>query len=671
MTALGAPSVVSSETDLRGLADTAQRALEADVVVILELTAGGEPAIVSTVGLGAEQRERLEPALVALAGALVAGEPLDLPSLQGCGTPGVAGLCDRGYASALGAARCIAKGRGAAVVAVGRQPGGLENPELTEVFALQAATALDRPFRRRSGSMTDRLESLAALDQLVLSATTLEQLSAALTELIAPLFGAASTGITVWDDQRQVLRLLVGSFGSDEAEDAFWPVSAQDVRSHSARVFTTGRSYFSNDVFSDPGFADGFGERFAVRRVLSVPLVLAGQVIGVLHLVDKEDEFTTDDLDRAEALSTKIAAVVELARAHVRLRTQRRLEEVLSDAAVALASGESAQSSLVPAFAELGRSAEASLLALISRDDEPILWRRGDVLAETERNVLAEAATMPGVRAYVVGPQFGDPTGWAVFHAPVHLGAQRLGTLVALRAWAAPFNVEERHAVVRLANLAALARATERYQQQRAELARLHERQRIAEDLHDDVAQLLFAAQLSLDSALERDGVDGEVVGGIAQARGLLVRGDTAIRTVINRLSGPPASDLARRLASAVARVEDACSQAIHLEMPADAVLAAKGLGGLLTDALVELAQHAAMSAAAQEGPCRITVRLARLETHSLVLTIEDDGVGRSRRDTRDLTAVRQVLRANGGTLRIRTEPTGTSLVIATVPVQG
>lgn len=671
MTALEAPSPASGETDLRSLADTAQRALDADVLVILELSAGGEPAIVSALGLSADQRDRLAPALLALAGALIVGEPLDVPSLPGCGTPGAAGLCDHGYASVLAAARCLAEGRGAAVVAIGRQPGRLKNSELTEVFALQAATALDRPFRRRIGSMSDRLESLAALDQLVLSATTLEQLSAALTELIAPLFGAASTGITVWDDRRQVLRLLAGSFGADKAHAVTGPVSAQDVHSHSARVFTTGRSYFSNDVVSDPAVADDFGETFAVRRVLSVPLILAGQAIGVLHLVDKADEFTTDDLDAAEALSPKIATVVELARAHFRLRTQRRLEEVLSDTAVALASGESARSSLGPAFTELGQSTEASLLALVNRDEEPIVWRRGDALEETERSVLAEAATMPGVRAYVVGPQLDDPAGWAVFHAPVHLGAQRLGTLVALRAWAAPFNVEERHAVVRLANLAALGRATERYQQQRAELARLHERQRIAEDLHDDVAQLLFAAQLSLDSALEREGVDGEVIGGIAQARGLLVRGDTAIRTVINRLSSPPASDLARRLASAVARVEDACSQPIHLEMPDDAVFAAKGLDGVLADALVELTQDAAMSAAGQEGPYRITVRLARLHSQYLVLTVEDDGVGRLRRDTRNLTALRQVLRANGGTLRTRREATGTTLVIATVPVQG
>ena len=64
------------------------------------------------------------------------------------------------------------------------------------------------------------------------------------------------------------------------------------------------------------------------------------------------------------------------------------------------------------------------------------------------------------------------------------------------------FSSDDRHLLLRFAKLTALAWATERYQQQRAELARTEERARIADDLHDDVAQMLFAAQMSLDSVL-------------------------------------------------------------------------------------------------------------------------------------------------------------------------
>src|SRR6202022_2955938 len=99
------------------------------------------------------------------------------------------------------------------------------------------------------------------------------------------------------------------------------------------------------------------------------------------------------------------------------------------------------------------------------------------------------------------------------------------GTLAALRVRGEPFSRDERHAMGRLANLAALAWASERYQQQRAELARLEERHRIADDLHDDVAQILFGAQLQLDQILEHGELDAAVVAGISRARGLLIRG--------------------------------------------------------------------------------------------------------------------------------------------------
>ena len=161
---------------------------------------------------------------------------------------------------------------------------------------------------------------------------------------------------------------------------------------------------------------------------------------------------------------------------------------------------------------------------------------------------------------------------------------------------------------MRLANLTALARATERYQQQRAELARLHERQRIAEGLHDDVAQFLFAAQLNLDGALEREGVDRSVAEGVSQSRALLVRADTTIRTVINRLSSPPAPDLALRLASAVSDVENVFSQPIHLEISPDAARVGKRLRRGVGDMLVQVARHTAMTAARREGPRRIGV---------------------------------------------------------------
>ena len=235
---------------------------------------------------------------------------------------------------------------------------------------------------------------------------------------------------------------------------------------------------------------------------MTTPLYLAGRPIGVLHVANPARDFTVADVERAASLTPRVAAALELARTLFKLRRQGKLEEILSAVAVAVASGESVMDFLRPAIGEVGQAVEASFVAMVPDGGEPAIWRHGH--SPLEEVVLEEVSRRPGMRAYVVGPEKAGDPGWAAFYAPVHLSGHRVGTLAAMRTRAEPFAREERQALVRLAGLGSLSFATERYKQQRAELARLQERQRIADDLHDDVAQILFAAQLNLDAILER-----------------------------------------------------------------------------------------------------------------------------------------------------------------------
>jgi signal transduction histidine kinase len=274
------------------------------------------------------------------------------------------------------------------------------------------------------------------------------------------------------------------------------------------------------------------------------------------------------------------------------------------------------------------------------------------------------------MRAYVVGPRRAGDPGWAAFYAPVELHGARVGTLAALRVRGEPFARPERGSFVRLANVAALHHATERYQQQRAQLARLQERQRIADDLHDDVAQILFAAQLSLDSILELHEIDDETAAEIARARGLLIRGDTAIRTVIHRLSQPPAADLGARLAAVVAGVESEFSIAIHMDVRPDTKAAARDLRRPVSEALIRAAREALVNAAKHAGPCRITVTL-QVVRNRLLLTVADDGLGMAPTTgapRHGLASLRKLIREHGGTFRLCNAGGGTRVTVS-VPV--
>jgi signal transduction histidine kinase len=665
-------SAPARDAELAGLAATAQRAFDSDAIVVLGRI-GGQWSLVAAGGLEELQRERLEPVLVALMPALIRERQFSIPSLFAGEIPDAETLLRQGFAALLGAVAELGPGRPlAAIFALKRDLGAFANEELAPVFARQTAMGLDDVAVDGASAARARAQSLAILDQLVLSANTFGELTRAIDEAVAPLFGAASSGVMVRDERRDVLRLLPGSFGAGAEAVATCQVSAFDLRSHSARVLATGCSYYSNDVRAELGLPGPDVTSFGLERILSVPLVMAGRSVGVLHLADCPDGFTGEDLERADALAPKVAAAVELAGTLFRLRQQRQLEEILSDAAVGVASGTAMTELLPVAFAALRDVTEAGLIAFVPVRGEPIVQSDDTVSADLERAVLEEAAQAPGIRAYVMAPTEAGGSGWGAFHVPAWLAHQRVGTLVALRTRAEPFSREERGALHRLANLAALARATERYQRQRAELARLHERQRIAEDLHDDVAQLLFGAQMSLDSVLERPDVPAAAAERLSRARGLLIQGDTAIRTVITRLSAPPPTDLGQQLGSLVFGIEQRFSSAIHLRLEDDAVEAAKRLRRATSDVLVDVARAVVVEAAREDGPHRLTVGLDLRPRGRLALSIVADGAGDGDHAPNTdawLVRQRQTLADHGGTLRTSRGSAGGMRVVASVPV--
>jgi len=549
--------------------------------------------------------------------------------------------------------------------ALRRGADGFDNADLIGTFAAQIGLRL--AVARRPPVRNEMFETWALLDRLVLSAHSLGELGLALTDVIGPLFRDARIGVMVADRQRSMLQMMTGAFGADDVTVASHRVSFFDPRSNSSRVFTTGLPYISNASAGDSSIRQDYVDVFALNRVLTIPL---GE-IGVLHIADGTRDFTLGDLERAVALAPRIASIVELATTLFRTRREQRVEETISRVAVAVASGASIHAVLPPALDELLEATEANLIAFVPDDAPPIVARSGTIEPELETAVLEEAGADPGMRAYVVGPlKAGDP-GRAAFYTPVALGSTRIGTLAAMRVRGEPFARSERQSFVRMANVAALNYATERYQQQRAELARLQERQRIADDLHDDVAQILFAAQLPLDSILATEELAEDVAERIARARGLLIRGDTAIRTVIHRLSRSPAADIATRLASVVAGVQDEFSIAVHLQVERDVAQAARHLARSASDALVKVTREALVNAAKHAGPCRIGVEL-ELEAHDrLRLTVADDGFGA--RPCGDghhhgLRSIDHLIADQGGTLTVHCGATGGTTVCAIMP---
>lgn len=662
--------------DLTALAASARQIAGCDAVIITARPPGEHRlAVISVSGIVWELARELHYAFVGLGADFAEGELAVIDDLAAdVRTASLADWDEHGFRSLLSAPLEWEGERIGALHLLHAQPLGGEREMRDRITAFARHTALAvgfRRLRRRTARLSRDLESLTALDELVLSSQNWGEMDRALTESLAAITGAATGGIMIFDPDRELLQMMPGAFGVNEDVVASCQISVQDPRSNSARVINTGRPYMSNHAMNDPAILQEWVDLLRVDRLMSLPLTLASRRIGVLHLANKPSPFTPSDLERASLLAPRVATVVELARTMFRLRRQRQLEELLSKVAVGIASGKSMESLLAQAFDDLCAIIEATLVALVPAGRPPLVWRRERRESGVEKEVFAAADQQELAGGTLRPPVPGDP-GFAAFYVPVDLASKRIATLCALRRRAEPFADEEQNALSRLASLAALAWAAEGYQQQRAELARLRERQRIADDLHDHVAQILFAAQINLESLLERPGVDGGVGAGITQARSLLVRGDTAIREVIHQLSRPHRADLGHRLALLVEGLEEEFGIRIHLELPEAVASAAKGMRKVIADAMVKVAQEAIVNAAKHAEPRAVTVRLQITRAGRLLLAVVDDGIGfcePKRKHGHGLASVRRTLREHGGMLRVQAGPYGGTKVIASVPL--
>ena len=505
-----------------------------------------------------------------------------------------------------------------------------------------------------------------ALLRLPLEASSFPELIAALSGVVDGLLGwRIRIGVFLFDEQREVGTLMPGSFGVLETPVSF-PYASTEGAMQSRRVLASRTPFFSNDVLTDERMANsrdalaGWG----VSRVLILPLEAAGDRIGVLLVGSGDRPFTDADVRAIAPSIPDITAAIEVAEALFVVRRRQRLEAVLGSVAVAIASAQDLSEFLFSSLDELCVAIDATLGTFVLADAAPIVWRAPGIGAAMASDLLARVQADDEVREELLpwSPP-GDEGGHSGLQAPVWLGTELVGTFAIFRTYGEMFSSDDRQLLLRFAKLTALAWATERYQQQRAELARTEERARIADDLHDDVAQMLFAAQMSLDSVLyDHPELDPPVRDAITRGRALVGMSDQALRHVIAQLASPATEDLCADLRGVVAETEQEFGAAIRLEISPEAAVVVSGLRRPVCDLLVKATRELVVNAAKHAGPCRVIVRLRVRRGRRLLLTVVDDGIGLRRRSTsggHGLEALRRALRRHGGAMRISAGPAG------------
>jgi signal transduction histidine kinase len=386
----------------------------------------------------------------------------------------------------------------------------------------------------------------------------------------------------------------------------------------------------------------GFPEHHPpMSSFLGVPLRVGDRIFGNLYLTDKHGagDFTDEDELAVVALAAAAGVAVENARLFT---TVRRREQWL-DATLTIQQAFLRRVDLATALHLVSAKAREVLdadvgVVVLEHDDGTLrvfaVDGEGDVLDSTlpregaladvvEHGAtvrLAEGLRIPGldsVASALLVPFTGPGD---------HGGALLVGTNTARRGrWLAEDDVQ---ALQGFAAQAAIAMDRAQAQQDRAALAVLADRDRIARDLHDVVIQRLFATGLMLQSTVRRVS-DADVV---ERLTGAVADLDTTIRdirgTIFELSASNRADDLRDQLREVVADAHASLSLRPHLVLEG-------ALDSLVSDELrpdlIAVLVESLSNAARHASPTHIEVRVAIEDADGgsrVMLEVSDDGKG-------------------------------------------
>jgi nitrate/nitrite-specific signal transduction histidine kinase len=257
--------------------------------------------------------------------------------------------------------------------------------------------------------------------------------------------------------------------------------------------------------------------------------------------------------------------------------------------------------------------------------------------------------------------------------APLRMGDKRIGAIYVSNREDRSFTSAEAELLAGLAGPAAIAIERARLSEELQSVAALEERERIAREMHDGLAQALALVHLKLQAALARAGDPLAVADALRELTGLTEQAYEEVRqsifglrTFVSRGLGlvPTLTEYLHEFSAQNAiAVELEVAPGVPANLPpASEVQAIR----IIQEALANVRKHAAATRAR-----------VRLQPHGdwVRITIEDEGVGwdpatlvQSDRLHFGLQTMRERAEGLGGTLEVDTAPGRGTRIVATLP---
>jgi signal transduction histidine kinase len=464
------------------------------------------------------------------------------------------------------------------------------------------------------------------------------------------------------------------------------------------------------------GSLKAFIEAEGLKRIVGVPLVAKGKIVGGIVLNTREDRVLSEEeeslliaVGQQIGLAIENARLLELERAqHAEAHRRQEVAEGLRETLAVLNSDAPLARTLSFIITQACRlmQCEASSLFQLESPQGPLTIQAscgldaeyaravrfapgqgGAGRALAERKPVAVSDAEQAVEAMRQDPSTGSEmdreslermirsTGYrALLSVPLIVQNEGYGGITLYYRSPRQFTDEEVQLAASIGVQAAMAIENARLREQAGQTAAVEERNRLARELHDSVAQSLYSVTLYAEAAARLTS-SGETSGVAEHLRELGTTARDALREMrllIFELS-PPAlekSSLADAIQSRLDAVEARGGISVKLR-----VEGTERLQKECRQELYQIAQEALNNALKHSRAQAVTIHLeyGQKETR---LSIRDDGVGfrpdqAQKSGGRGLRSMRERVQRIGATLAVESRPSGGTEISVTAPSGG
>jgi signal transduction histidine kinase len=554
------------------------------------------------------------------------------------------------------------------------------------------------PERSHSQPAGERFRQLIDVGTAILSELDLEVVLKSVVEAAREITSARYAALGVLDSDRTALERFIYLGIDDETKRGIGNLPrGRGVLGELIREPSPLRLRDVNEHPHAYGFPPGHPP---MHTFLGVPISVRGETYGNLYMTEKLGgaEFDEDDEAAARTLATWAGIAIENARLYTTLSEREAdVEQALrrAETSVEIARAVGGETDVERVLELIVKRARAlvearTLLVLLRREGRLVVVAQAGEVGEEGRHLTIppEDAVFRAAMQERVAQRLerGSPPSEARLRerlgaevalvVPLLFRGYAVGTLVALdrEAGGTDFDEDDLRLLQAFANSAATAVATaqgvesERLQQQ-VEIGE-RERQRWAQELHDDTLQGLAATRISLATALRREG------------SGRSERIEAAAEEAIESLKGQidelsrliddlrPASLAHLGLPAALRALAEEAAARGELEVEAEIEIE-ETLGGDEERAVFRLVQEALNNVLKHASAQSATVS-ARLIDHRVRIEVRDDGSGfdPGAAGGRGLLGMRERVELLGGEIEVSSAPGGGTRISAWVPVQ-